>query len=174
MTAAIETPPGEPGVRAPHAGHPIEMDSEDQPDTAGRAGDVPDGEVEVRLPPDESAPGTARVTTRAALNRWRLPAFADSVLLAVSELVTNAVRHGAPPARLRLARSPDRLVVDVHDASPSLPGMDQDGVAAADAESGRGLAIVAAIADEVQVEPVPDDGKTIHACFHTEPTPAEQ
>ena len=33
-------------------------------------------------------------------------------------MATNAVQHGLPPVRLRAWRTPDRIVVTVHDAGP--------------------------------------------------------
>ncbi|PJI94456.1 ATP-binding protein [Luteimicrobium subarcticum] len=41
----------------------------------------------------------------------------DSVVLVASELATNAVRHGSPPAGLRLLRGPEGYVVDAVDAA---------------------------------------------------------
>lgn len=43
-------------------------------------------------------------------------AVADSAILLVSELVTNAIVHGAPPVELRVCIPDDHLHVEVHDA----------------------------------------------------------
>ena len=126
-----------------------------------------DGElVSVELPADQSAPSAARRTTREALGRWQLPALVDQVVLVVSELVTNSVRYGRPPLRLVLTRRSRSVRVDVHDAVASEPQL-PDGQASEDGESGRGLLIVSAVADDVGVEQVPGDGKHVFASFRT-------
>jgi anti-sigma regulatory factor (Ser/Thr protein kinase) len=48
---------------------------------------------------------------------------ADTVVLVVSELVTNALRHGGGTCTLDLAAHPDSIEVAVHDPSPQLPRM---------------------------------------------------
>lgn len=125
---------------------------------------VPPLLVGVELAEDKRAAGQARRVTRDALERWRLPGLVDAVVLAVSELVTNATRHGRPPVWIGLERQREQVRLDVHDASPAeLP--DVSGHAAPDVESGRGLEIVQALADDLTVEQVPDDGKIVHVVF---------
>ncbi|MDT7545652.1 MAG: hypothetical protein QOE99_1762 [Actinomycetota bacterium] len=125
-----------------------------------------DQTVQVDLDSDPHAAAEARQATRDVLSRWRLTALIDTVVLAVSELVTNALRHGRPPIGLTLRRRGQNLRVDVHDADPREPARD-GATSLADAESGRGMEIVAALADEVGVEQVPDDGKVVFASFPT-------
>ncbi|WP_369263697.1 ATP-binding protein [Streptomyces sp. R35] len=48
---------------------------------------------------------------------------ADIVVLVVSELVTNALRHGGGTCTLDLTAHPDSIEVAVHDHSPELPRM---------------------------------------------------
>ncbi|WP_406124762.1 ATP-binding protein [Streptomyces canus] len=89
----------------------------------------------------------ARRFTAEALAGWGLAetARADDVLLCVSELVTNALLHGVPPGRqLRLFLRYDvsALVVEVHDSGGGEPRVTDE----AD-EGGRGLLLVAALAD---------------------------
>jgi anti-sigma regulatory factor (Ser/Thr protein kinase) len=43
------------------------------------------------------------------------PSTTDDLVTAVSEIVTNAIRHGIPPVRLRVWTGIDRVVVTVHD-----------------------------------------------------------
>ena len=63
---------------------------------------------------------SARRSCAEQLTRWGLGDLAFTTELLVSELVTNAIRHGSAPVRLRLIR--DRaLVCEVHDASSSAP-----------------------------------------------------
>jgi anti-sigma regulatory factor (Ser/Thr protein kinase) len=48
---------------------------------------------------------------------------ADTVVLVVSELVTNALRHGGGTCTLDLTAHPDSIEVAVHDPSPQTPRM---------------------------------------------------
>lgn len=130
-------------------------------------GDAP-SPVQVALGQDEGAPGQARGVTRQALADWRLPGLVDAVVLAVSELVTNAVRHGWPPLSMELRRRPEQVRLAVHDGNPAEPS-GPGGQAGPDAECGRGLSIVNALADEVVVEQVTDGGKVIYATFGIPP-----
>ncbi|MHA3701659.1 SpoIIE family protein phosphatase [Jatrophihabitans sp. YIM 134969] len=109
---------------------------------ASGPGDLEDAAA-VDLPFSVDAPAVARafVADRAA----SLPedVRSDAVVL-VSELASNAVRHGAPGVCLQVRVDPDRLVVAVHDAGdrlPVTPGVDHARA------SGRGLLITAALAD---------------------------
>jgi anti-sigma regulatory factor (Ser/Thr protein kinase) len=89
------------------------------------------------------------------------------VVLAVSELVTNAVRHGRPPVFFVLADHRHEVRLDVHDGNPREPAGPSRADDDPDAESGRGMNIVDALAVQVDCEQVPDDGKVIHASFST-------
>ncbi len=51
----------------------------------------------------------ARRAARRLLDRWQLSVLVDAVGLVVSELMTNAVRQGAPPVRMVLSRVTDQL-----------------------------------------------------------------
>jgi anti-sigma regulatory factor (Ser/Thr protein kinase) len=55
--------------------------------------------------------------------------------------------------------------VDVHDAVAQVPSLHGPRQVDEDRESGRGLLIVSATADEVGVEQVPGDGKHVYASF---------
>ncbi len=126
-----------------------------------------DDALHLALSGDDRAPGQARRAVRAVLERWHLPTLVDAVVLAVSELVTNAVRHGRPPVDLTVSRGADVVLVQVHDEDAAeLPQ-----VAPADpfAESGRGLDIVAAVSRTCGVSQVPDDGKIAFATFDLPP-----
>ncbi|MFG2824957.1 ATP-binding protein [Kitasatospora sp. NPDC048365] len=72
----------------------------------------------------------------------------DTVLLVVSELVTNAVRHAAehsPSTALGLTVGPDELVVSVHDRHPHCP--QALAVPHQDGSGGWGLGLVAELAE---------------------------
>ncbi|MER8184943.1 ATP-binding protein [Kitasatospora sp. NPDC094015] len=90
------------------------------------------------------------------------PDTVDAVLITVSELLTNAHVHAHSNAELVLVWDGRCLHVSVHDASATLPVP-----RAADGEAlgGRGMAIVAALADEWEVRRQ-QRGKTVSACFH--------
>ncbi|MFJ6718639.1 MULTISPECIES: ATP-binding protein [unclassified Streptomyces] len=83
--------------------------------------------------------------------------FHDDVLLVVSELVTNAVRHAPGPITLELALLPDGIEISVGDSSPGLPYSRTP-----DRTGGRGWPIVRGLARRVRVVPR-RDGKTVHA-----------
>lgn len=88
---------------------------------------------------------------------------AHDVLVCVSELVTNAHLHAAGTAHLVLTWDGSCLHVSVSDADPRLPrprGPDTD----QGATSGRGLGIVSALADSLDVH-ASHGGKAITACF---------
>lgn len=124
--------------------------------------DVP--AVRVELAQDPRAAGQARGAVREVLVRWRLVHLVDAVVLAASELVTNAVRYGRPPVAMQLQRQEGQVRLDVHDGNPAEPA-DRHGQVHADAESGRGVEIVQALATEFSVEQVDGDGKIVHATF---------
>jgi len=85
----------------------------------------------------------------------------SDLLLVVSELCSNAVRHasGAPGAlALRAWAEGDNLVVEVEDdgAGFELEGRYEDELPDLDAEQGRGLYVVEALSDEVTVQRLQD------------------
>ena len=138
-------------------------------DAEDRALDGPSTDpVHVELSQDRRAPADARRAAREALVRWRLPELVDTVVLAVSELVTNAVRYGRPSVSLDMQRSPEQVRVEVHDGDPTEPPTGR-GEVGPDAESGRGLAIVQELADDLAVEQLPDDGKVVRVSFDAPP-----
>lgn len=89
------------------------------------------------------------------------PDTVDSVLIAVSELITNAHKHARSDAQLILTWDSTCLHVSVHDSSPQPPTPRDAGPGAL---GGRGMAIVDALADSWQHHPQ-RDGKTVTACF---------
>ncbi|MDX3327376.1 MULTISPECIES: ATP-binding protein [Streptomyces] len=86
---------------------------------------------------------------------------ADTVLLVVSELVTNALRHGDGTCTLDLTAHPDTIEVAVHDDSPQAPRMrtpDLNG-----RTGGFGWPMVNRLARTTSVTPRPSGGKTVRA-----------
>ncbi|MGN6473372.1 MAG: SpoIIE family protein phosphatase [Mycobacteriales bacterium] len=73
----------------------------------------------------------------------------DDAEQVVSELVTNAILHGAQPVTLRILRSPHALRLEVEDGGRTLPVMSRSN---ADTMTGRGLSLVAALATGWGVE----------------------
>ncbi|MFD0788337.1 MEDS domain-containing protein, partial [Micromonospora azadirachtae] len=57
----------------------------------------------------------ARAAVQAVDRRVLPPDDVDDLIVAVSETVTNALRHGRPPVRLRLWAAQDRIVATVSD-----------------------------------------------------------
>jgi anti-sigma regulatory factor (Ser/Thr protein kinase) len=97
---------------------------------------------------DRRSVPSARRSTWWALKYWGLAEWerADDVLLCVSELATNALVHGVPPGRrflLRVRYDGHAVRVEVHDSGDGLPRVADE----AD-EGGRGLLLVAALADK--------------------------
>jgi anti-sigma regulatory factor (Ser/Thr protein kinase) len=95
---------------------------------------------------------SAREFTKAALRDWQLDDLVAEAALIASELVTNAIRHGScfvveageqPKVELSWQRQASRVICMVTDRSAKPPVL---GEADDDAESGRGLQVVAALA----------------------------
>ncbi|MFB7373086.1 SpoIIE family protein phosphatase [Streptomyces sp. NPDC056222] len=100
---------------------------------------VADWDVEA----DPSAVSRARSNVTRQLSSWGLEELAFTAELVVSELVTNAIRYGRPPIRLRLIH--DRAVMcEVSDTSSTTPHLRR---AAVSDEGGRGLLLVAQLAE---------------------------
>jgi anti-sigma regulatory factor (Ser/Thr protein kinase) len=99
---------------------------------------------EVTLPDGPEGANFARRAMAKAAHLWRLDReLTETALLLVSELATNAIRHGSPPVRLSLRLDRDRLRVEVSDSCPRLPELVRAGP---DQVSGRGLQIVQQLA----------------------------
>lgn len=132
------------------------------------AGAPDDSTLSVALPDDERAPAVARATTRSALGAWRLPGLLDPLLLVVSELVGNAVRHGSAPIRMLLRRTGRGVRVEVHDEAPDAAPPGGSTLADLTAESGRGLYLVDAMSSDTGVQQIPGDGKVVWATLEEE------
>ncbi|MFJ6992948.1 ATP-binding protein [Streptomyces sp. NPDC003090] len=103
-------------------------------------------EYELHFPRDPRAPGIARTTLRAVLGAHGLAQLVDRAELLTSELATNSVRHTRGPASVRLRWLHPVLRVSVSDTSPVFP-LPLMGLPTWEGEHGRGLAILALLAD---------------------------
>jgi len=100
----------------------------------------------VRLARQPVAAGQARGHVRAALSSWQVPVDTDVAVLLTSDVVTNAILHGAGPSvTVAIKCSRAQLRVDVYDSARSLPvpaeTPDEDG-------AGPELVLVARLADD--------------------------
>ncbi|MEE4542222.1 ATP-binding protein [Streptomyces sp. V4-01] len=144
------------------------------PQPGNPALDPPAGEAVWHLPRHGRSVGRGRAALRAQAAAWGLPEdTAETAVLLVSELVTNAVRHSRVRGRrieIRCELREGALRVEVSDAGDGVPAVRAAG---ADDESGRGLALVAALAADWGVLPRPHGiGKTVwFACRLPKPPP---
>ncbi|MET8638183.1 SpoIIE family protein phosphatase [Streptomyces sp. NPDC004680] len=111
------------------------------------------------LPAHPEAASIARKATRGRLQAWDMDEETIfTAELIVSELVSNAIRYGAPPLQLRLIR--DRMLTcEVTDSASSAPHVKH---ARTVDEGGRGLFIVSHLTDQWGTR-YHDRGKTIWA-----------
>jgi anti-sigma regulatory factor (Ser/Thr protein kinase) len=117
----------------------------------------------IELDGDPDAPSRGRHAALAVLDAWGCePGTREDLLLVVSELVTNAVVHGAEPIRVTMVRAPERVRVEVTDgaAAASPHGNPRPPT---DAETGRGLSVVTRLAVAWGWRASPGRGKTVWA-----------
>jgi anti-sigma regulatory factor (Ser/Thr protein kinase) len=100
----------------------------------------------------------ARQYARAQCAGHTPPTLVEDVELVVSELVTNAMRHGRGQITMHLEVAPDRVVVGVQDQGAGQPSPREPD---ATDVNGRGLALVALLATEWGVRPAPTGGKVV-------------
>ncbi|MFJ2111457.1 MULTISPECIES: ATP-binding protein [unclassified Streptomyces] len=115
--------------------------------------------VTFRLPSHPRSVGRAREILQLSMDLPGDPG--DTAALLLSELVTNALRHGSPPGReigVSLHRADGTLRLEVEDAGDFLPRPRTPGP---DDECGRGLALVDALADDWGVAPRRGPGKRV-------------
>ncbi|MFF4363520.1 ATP-binding protein [Streptomyces sp. NPDC001604] len=115
---------------------------------------------DVALTSEAAVVGQARRITRAFLGLWKVNGeLAENIVLAVSELVTNAVEHGTGDVGLRVHYPAGELRIEVTDDNPTpaeLRFADDEDV------SGRGLFLVAVLARKWGVS---NEGKTTWCVF---------
>jgi anti-sigma regulatory factor (Ser/Thr protein kinase) len=126
--------------------------------------------IELDLSEGEDPTRRARAFCYGVLSAWSLsPAVRDDIVLAVSELVANALLYGGAAEQLKLRRWPGRIVVEVFDREPAMP---RPRIADADAESGRGLFLVRRVAQRWGARPVAG-GKAVWCEFIVPPPEPE-
>jgi anti-sigma regulatory factor (Ser/Thr protein kinase) len=109
----------------------------------------PGGIFRADLPADLTSAWHARSAVRQALGAWGMGRLSDDAELLASELVANAAEHGnGELISVALRRHPGLggcpgIICEVTDTSPGILSCTEPGP---DAERGRGLAIVAALA----------------------------
>jgi hypothetical protein len=133
-----------------HADRAHALDAVDVP-AAGRP------VVRVSLPFEPASAHTGREVVCEACRDWDVTPHLGDAELVVSELVTNAVRHAAPPLRLTVSLRGAYLHVAVRDASARLPRQRHS-----DDTGGRGLSLVDIVTTAWGSTPA-GEGKTVWA-----------
>ena len=119
--------------------------------------------VSYRYSQDLTAPRDAREQTRRTLCSWDLDDHVDAAQVIISELVTNAIRHGSGPVEICISHEHRYLHMEVHDDGPGRPVRRP---ATAEDESWRGLAVIDGLIGPYQgslvvVNDEAGDGKTV-------------
>jgi CheY-like chemotaxis protein/anti-sigma regulatory factor (Ser/Thr protein kinase) len=112
----------------------------------------------VSLDKDVKSASTARRFVTETLDRWDCADLLDSITLLVSELVTNAVIHADSAPEMAIVLTSETLRVEVADRSDAMPvprEVDEFDT------SGRGLALLDAMAERYGILDRPDGGKTV-------------
>lgn len=93
----------------------------------------------------------------------------DDLVIAVNEIVTNALQHARPPVTVRLHRGPDRWLCVVTDDGPGLPdpfqGVDSPLPGNPDA-GGHGLWVARQLCDDLTIASDPGRGGTTVRLVH--------
>jgi anti-sigma regulatory factor (Ser/Thr protein kinase) len=130
----------------------------------------PDGAV-CALRPTSASSRTAREFTTTTLRSWKLAELVDDAVVIISELVTNAIRHGLPPYAASAGDAPIKLslvrrghfvvfiVVDPSDQDPKVRPADDV------CENGRGLHVIEALSRAWGWTPLPGAGKAVWAAL---------
>ena len=109
--------------------------------------------MQLDLPAVAASAGQVRTALRGLLGRAGASKVGDSACLLATELVGNAARHAGGDVRVRASLRPDVLLVEVSDSSPQLPTLGE--LPGWERESGRGIVLVAALADRWGADPLP-------------------
>ncbi|GAA3998724.1 ATP-binding protein [Streptomyces sp. NBC_01352] len=127
-----------------------------------------------------TSPATARAYARSVVReRWESPSRRArdedivDLLLVVSELVTNAVRHGEGLAGFQVTPTQEGLRVAVRDHSDLVPDVSQGAGAFPVGHHGNGYGwpLIIRLAREITVDRHPGGGKTIGVLVPLRPAP---
>lgn len=118
----------------------------------------PDRVAQWEVPFQPSAVGAMRNAAAKKLDEWGLTDLGFATELILSELITNALRHGSAPVRVRLLHD-HNLTCEVWDGSSTAPHLRY---AATTDEGGRGLFLVAQLSEHWGTRYTPE-GKVIWA-----------
>jgi anti-sigma regulatory factor (Ser/Thr protein kinase) len=130
----------------------------------------PDQQVLLDQPFEERDLRDLRNAVAAHADHIGLPS--DSVgdlILIVSELSSNAVRHGGGNGRLRLWATPTAVYCEVSDDGPGLPQNLTGDRPAPNVSGGRGLWLVLTYADDMIVDNARDGGARVTAQLRRPP-----
>jgi anti-sigma regulatory factor (Ser/Thr protein kinase) len=100
----------------------------------------------------------ARRYVRAGLTGNLSEERLDDVVLVVSEVVTNAVVHGAPPGTLGISLSDGLVRIEVTDSTTAGPVQE---ALHHESQRGRGIALMDTLADRWGVVVGPHEGKVV-------------
>ncbi|QLH25829.1 SpoIIE family protein phosphatase [Streptomyces sp. Rer75] len=103
---------------------------------------APENVAQWEVPADPAAVAPLRAACAQRIRDWGLDDAAFAAELVISELVTNALRYGAPPVRIRLLRGRS-LICEVSDGSSTSPHLRRADLTD---EGGRGLFLVSQLA----------------------------
>ncbi len=167
LAAVLSRQDGSLGKRADQALAALGRDEGHEDDVALLLVGLPDTDsggatrfADIGVPEGSAGLGEARGRAHDLLTLWSVdPDTVDSVVLLMSELVTNALVHGRSPLSVRLRRTGSRVIVEVADCDPRVPRRRH---AAFDDEGGRGLELVSLIASRWGTRSA-GDGKVVWA-----------
>lgn len=119
----------------------------------------------LELESDPRMVAVARHFVRDRLTSWEATEDLDAAVLVTSELVTNAVLHARTAIQVKLELDGNRVRIEVFDENTRAP---VEAACPPDATSGRGLALVSALAPAWGIDHRPD-GKVVWAELGTAP-----
>jgi len=93
-----------------------------------------------------NGPLLARRFVQEVAAGWALDGATSELCLIATELVTNAITHGAPPTELTLHRRDGEVTIEVTDGDPRVDNV-RLRTAESPAPGGRGLHVVASLAE---------------------------
>jgi serine/threonine-protein kinase RsbW len=116
----------------------------------------------------------ARRWARTTLACWHATAAADAVDVLITELVTNVLDHtDSHHVTCALCDATDHLLLEVADSGDPAPSLPAPGPPPDDAEHGRGLLLVDAIADTWGTTPADNGTHVVWATVRTSPNAEE-